>query len=119
MPDKIDNILNKLQKSNFRAKQKLNQKDRGYFEVKGDEVIRRHARDFMVNRLAPARPENDGKQTPFRGHPVFTAQHATATCCRKCLSKWHGIGQGRELTEEEVDYVVKVLIKWLKTEIGS
>ncbi len=29
-----------------------------------------------------AEPRNDGKQTPFRGHPVFTAQHATATCCR-------------------------------------
>jgi hypothetical protein len=36
--------------------------------------------DFLSKRLAAASPPNDGKQTPFKGHPVFTVQHATATC---------------------------------------
>lgn len=36
-----------------------------------------HPRDFIAKRPAPAIPANDGKQTPFRGYPVFGAQHAT------------------------------------------
>ena len=68
-----------------------------------------YARQFIVQRLAPASPSNDGKQTPMRGHPAFIAQHATATCCRACLAKWHFIPPGRELTEEQVAYVVGVM----------
>lgn len=48
---------------------------------KGMETIRRHCEDFIRTRPAPANPPNDGKQTPMRGHLVFIAQHATATCC--------------------------------------
>ena len=45
--------------------------------------------DFICKRLAPDFPEKDGKQTPFRGHPVFAAQPATACYCRSCLEQWH------------------------------
>ncbi|MCP9485713.1 MAG: DUF4186 domain-containing protein [Gaiellaceae bacterium MAG52_C11] len=40
---------------------------------------------MIAQRVAPAAPRKDGKQTPYRGHPVFVAQHATATCCRTVL----------------------------------
>ena len=43
----------------------------------------------IIKRIAPKEPLNDGKQTPMKGHPVFIAQHATATCCRECTRKWH------------------------------
>jgi hypothetical protein len=66
--------------------------------------------------LAPAAPPNEGKLTPFRGHPVFVARHATATCCRFCIAKWHGISQGRALTSEEQNYIVQVLGHWLKSQ---
>nr|NIT12966.1 DUF4186 family protein [Candidatus Dadabacteria bacterium] len=56
-------------------------------------------------------------QTPFRNHPVFVAQHATATCCRGCLEKWHGFEKGRELTGDEVEYVIKIIEKWLADQI--
>src|SRR3546814_7102519 len=56
---------------------------------------------IVEKRLAPAEPVNDGKQTPMRGHPVLIAQHATATCCRSCLAKWHGIPAGRLLDAAE------------------
>ena len=56
---------------------------------------------------------NDGKQAPFRGHPVFVAQHATATCCRSCLSKWHGIPAGRPVTADEQGHVVAAIERWL------
>jgi hypothetical protein len=77
-------------------------------------MVMAHARDFIVRRLAPAMPVNDGKQTPFRGHPVFVAQHATATCYRTCLAKWHGIEKSRPLTVEEQNHVIAALERWLR-----
>ena len=78
----IDEALNKLKKSKFRSKFHLSDKDKKYIDDKGLEVIRRHAEDFIAQRLAPDNIPNDGKQTPMRGHPVFIAQHACACCCR-------------------------------------
>jgi len=68
---------------------------------------------FVNSRVAPEFPKNDGKQTPMRGHPVFIAQHATATCCRGCIQKWYGIEKGRALNEAEVDYVVALIMGWI------
>jgi hypothetical protein len=109
----LDELFAALETSDFRRRQKLDAKDRSYLASRGLETVLAHAADFVAKRLAPAEPRNDGKQTPWRGHPVFTAQHATATCCRGCLEKWHGIERGRELTGEEVAYVVAVLGRWL------
>jgi hypothetical protein len=75
-----------------------------------------HATEFIETRLGPANPRRDGKQTPFRGHPVFIAQHATATCCRKCLEKWYEIPQGRPLTVAEQQHAVAAIARWLKNE---
>src|SRR6476646_7229152 len=98
----IETVLESLSRSELRQKQKLGTKDQAYLLSKGLEVVKRHAVDFVENRLAPASPDRDGKQTPWRGHPVFVAQHATATCCRGCLAKWHGIAKGRILSAEEL-----------------
>ena len=81
--------------------------------------MREHAEDLIAKRLAPALPRNDGKQTPYRGHPVFVAQHATATCCRSCLQRSHEIPRGRELTAEEQSYVVDVICRWIERELAS
>lgn len=80
---------------------------------KGMDVIRSYAVDFVQKRFAPAVIFNDGKQTPMRGHPVFEAQHATAFCCSGCLYKWHHIPVGVELTKEQQEYVVNVLMEWI------
>lgn len=82
-------------------------------------TILEHARKFIDERLAPANPANDGKQTPMRNHPVFVAQHATATCCRGCLEKWHRIPRGEALTDMQREYVVKVIQTWLLREVGD
>jgi hypothetical protein len=81
--------------------------------------MRMHARDLIARRLGPAEPRNDGKQTPYRGHPVFVAQHATATCCRSCLESSHQIPKGRELSREEASYVVDVICRWIEREVTS
>ncbi len=110
----LDILFEKLAKSKFRSRFKLCRKDLKYFDQKGFETIERHALDFVTKRLGPAYPENDGKQTPMKTHPVFIAQHATATCCRKCLQKWHKIPTGKTLSTEQVDYAVSVIMYWLE-----
>ena len=65
-------------------------------------------------RLAPKVILNDGKQTPMKGHPVFIAQHATATCCRSCLYKWHRIDMNKELTKNEINYIIDIIMTWIK-----
>lgn len=107
------NILNELSKSKFRNSFRLKDKDIIYIKNKSIDVIRIHAYDFVNKRLKPKIILNDGKQTPTRGHPVFIAQHATATCCRSCLYKWHKIDKDKELTEKEVDYIVNVIMSWI------
>jgi dTDP-4-amino-4,6-dideoxygalactose transaminase len=111
-------LFDRLAQSTFRSRFHLSQKDRDYIAAKGLDTIRQHARDFVAKRLAPAEIPNDGKQTPMRGHPVFLAQHATGCCCRGCFAKWHHIPAGRELTEEEQDYVVNVLMAWIEKQLG-
>ncbi|MCR4962252.1 MAG: DUF4186 domain-containing protein [Firmicutes bacterium] len=110
----IDQALDKLKRSKFRAGFYLSQKDKAYIEEKGEETIRRHAEDFVRQKLAPAEPPNDGRQTPMRGHPVFKAMHATACCCRGCLEKWYRVPQHRCLTEEEQQRIVNLLMAWIE-----
>lgn len=85
--------------------------------TKGMDTIRKHAQDFVAKRLAPAYIANDGKQTPMKNHPVFIAQHATATCCRGCLYKWHHIPQGREMSAAEQEYAVDIIMEWIRRQM--
>lgn len=118
MRDKrIEDILDRLNHSKFRSSFHLKEKDRIYIQEKGMNVIERHAYDLIKKRLAGKIIPNDGKQTPMKGHPIFISQHATATCCRECLYKWHKIEKTKELSEEEIDYVVKVIMTWIEREV--
>ena len=95
----------------------MKQKDIAYIHEKGLDTIREYARDFIAKREALAVIPNDGKQTPMRGHPVFIAQHATATCCRGCIQKWHKLAAGRELSQIQQDYLVDVIMTWIVKEL--
>jgi hypothetical protein len=109
----LDDVFAALAKSPFRRRFALGFRERDYLADRGVAVVLDHAREFVAQRLAPAAPRNDGRQTPMRGHPVFIAQHATATCCRGCLAKWHGIAAGRPLGAEEEAHVVAAIARWL------
>ncbi|MBU9825029.1 DUF4186 domain-containing protein [Rahnella perminowiae] len=113
----IDQVFKRLSASPFRQRFHLGVKEYRYCQDKGPETVSRHAADFMAKRLAPAEPEHDGKQTPMRGHPVFIAQHATATCCRGCLEKWHSIPAHTDMTVAQQEYVVTVIMHWLHQEM--
>ena len=113
----LDDIFQALAASAFRRRFHLAPKDRAYLETHGLPTVMVQAEELIARRLAPAQPPNDGKQTPFRGHPVFVAQHATATCCRGCLAKWHAIPRGAELTDEQQAHVIATLERWLRAEL--
>ena len=115
----IDEALVKLQKSAFRAKFHLTEKDKQYVKDKGMNTVREHAADFVRQRLAPAVIPNDGKQTPMRGHPVFVAQHACACCCRGCLNKWYKVPVGTELTENQQERIVNLLMAWIDCQMNG
>lgn len=110
----IDQALDKLERSKFRSSFHLTKKERAYLDEKGIEVMRSHTEDFVRQKLAPANPHNDGKQTPMHGHPVFKGMHATACCCRECLYKWYKVPKGRELTEAEIGKIVNLIIAWVE-----
>lgn len=116
MSQVIINKLEKLKKSKFRSSFHLNEKDIEYINKVGTEKIKEHAYNFINKRLRPKNIKNDGKQTPTKNHPVFIAQHATATCCRGCLEKWHHIKKGKELNEHEIDFAVALITEWIDKE---
>jgi len=113
MDEQVKAALLSLKRSAFRSGFRLSTKDLSYLHDKGIDTIRRHAFDFITTRIAPAFPENDGKQTPMKNHPVFIAQHATATCCRNCIFKWHRIPKGRVLKNPEIDFIVNLVVGWI------
>lgn len=112
----IQSLFEKLGHSKFRSGIHLKPGELNYFREKGIDTVMEHGRDFINTRLAPANPPKDGKQTPWGNHPVFVAQHATATCCRGCLEKWHEIPKNTSLSEKEKQYILEVIRHWLVKE---
>lgn len=115
----IDDALEKLEKSEFRRKFCLDEKEKAYVRKNGMEKIRSHAEEFIRTRISPAVIKNDGKQTPMRGHPVFKAQHATACCCRKCLNKWYKLPIGMQLTDIQQTKIVNLIMAWIEKQMNK
>lgn len=113
----VEDALNKLEKSKFRSGFHLSKKDCEYCNRKGYDTVRKHAEDFVRQKLAPCNPVNDGKQTPMHGHPVFKAMHGCACCCRSCLNKWYRVAENRGLTEVEQQKIVNLLMAWIERQM--
>ena len=114
---KRDEAFARLARSKFRSRFRLTAEDRAYIERVGLDRIRSHAADFVAQKLAPAIPENDGRQTPMRGHPVFKAMHGCAMCCRGCMEKWWKVKRGRALTETQKSRAVDFLMAWIERQL--
>jgi hypothetical protein len=118
--DRIDARIDAIGRHHFRARFHLRYgRDRATVELRGMQAIRRHAGELIARRVAPAEPVKDGRQTPYGGHPVFVAQHATATCCRTCLERRHEIPRGRDLTPDQQAYVVDVICRWIERQMAG
>ena len=55
----------------------------------------------------------------MKGHPVFIGQHATATCCRGCIQNWYGIKKGKKLSDQEIQFLVELIMRWIEGQIGA
>jgi predicted Fe-S protein YdhL (DUF1289 family) len=115
----VDDAFRRLAVVPFRRKFRLFGRELAYAQTWGLPAVMKHGEKFIDERLAPAFPANDGKQTPWRNHPIFVAQHATATCCRGCLEKVHEIPKGHALTGEERAHVLAVLERWIGEQVNS
>lgn len=112
-------VLDRLAGSAFRRRKRLLGTELEYVRVRGLEEVVRHAERFVAERIAPAARAEDGRQTPYRGHPAFIAQHATATCCRSCLEIWHSIPKDRALDGADVAWITGLLEAWLYRQLGQ
>jgi hypothetical protein len=81
----------------------------------GIQEIREQARR-LVRRKLKQRPENDGKQTPRRGNPVYKAMHACNCASRKELKRSHRIPADRDLSKDEVEEITDLLTRWIARE---
>ena len=113
----IEEKINSLSKSKFRSSFHLRNYMKEYVKEKGLDKIESDAYDFIKNRISDTSKFIDGKQTPMKGHPVFIAQHATATCCRNCLYKWYHIPKERELTDHEINFCVALIMEWIRKDL--
>ena len=114
----INDKINNLAKSRFRSSFHLRKYMIEYINKVGLEKIREDAIFFINNRISDTSKVIDGHQTPMKNHPVFIAQHASATCCRSCLNKWHHIPKNRLLTMHEIDFCVELIMAWIKKELN-
>lgn len=112
-----EGLLERLARDPFRRKFVLRGRELAHLQTWGLERVMRDARELLARRVAPAEPANDGRQTPWRNHPVFVAQHATGTCCRGCIARWHGIEKGHALSRDELDGLLGVIRAWLETQL--
>ena len=112
----IERAFHLLAASSFRRKFRLQGRELAYLQTWGLDRVMEQGRKLIDERLAPASPRNDGRQTPWGNHPIFVAQHATATCCRGCLAKVREIAKGHELTADEKSYVLQTIRRWLESQ---
>ena len=114
----INDKLNSLSKSKFRSSFHLRNYMIDYINDKGMDTIESHTEDFIEKNLSKLLP-NDGKQTPTKNHPVFIAQHATATCCRGCIEKWYKIPKDKELSIKEKKFIKALILEWINKELKT
>jgi hypothetical protein len=86
---------------------------------KGLQQLRIDAEKRIAKYISPPSKEifRDGMQTPYKGNIIYYAQYATATCCRKCAEEWHGIDRNRPLTQEEIEYMVDLVMLYVKKRV--
>ena len=75
---------------------------------KGFTKLRETIHHRIEKYVAPLDNQWDGRQTPTEGNVVYYAQHATASCCRRCIEEWHGISRDAPLTPDVIDYLTEL-----------
>lgn len=79
--------------------------------------IRNEVKNIIIKRIASDFIFFDGEQTPLEGNLIYIAQHATGTCCRKCLYRCHGILINKRLSNNEINYIVLIIMTWIERQL--
>lgn len=103
-------------RSRFRGRFVLGSRERAIVSRTDRRRLRLHALSILKNRVGLLQI-NDGMQTPWRGHPVFVAQHACALCCRQCVQKWHNVPLRQALNQETLERFAGLLLEWISLEM--
>jgi len=94
----------------------IDQKAINYAKRKGLSGLESAARSRLRNSVGSGNNPYDGRQTPMdgSGNPIHYGQHATASCCRKCMEYWHDIPTTMTLTEDQIDYLSELVMLYIK-----
>lgn len=88
-----------------------------YARRKGVKGMEAAVEKRIRNSMSPPATDFDGRQTPAEDsakvNAVHFAQHATASCCRKCMEYWYGISRDRSLTEHEISYLSRLGMRFI------
>ena len=83
----------------------------------GATAVLQEARKRMKDTIGIKNPYRHGI-TPYQGNVIHYAQHATATCCRRCMEYWYDIpAKDRILTEEEIDFSTSLITLYLQERV--
>lgn len=92
-----------------------------YARRKGRLQLREAARKHIEHAVGRISHPREGQQTPREDKPntnvIHYAQHATASCCRRCVEEWHGIPRDRELTAEEISYLTELAMLYVSSRL--
>ncbi len=82
------------------------------------DEMRIHAKKTLKSKIGNSHNAWDGRQTPKTGKEIVNyAQHATATCCRKCLEYWHNIKKEEDLTESQLEFCTSLVMYYIEERI--
>lgn len=86
---------------------------------RGLKAIRERAKQIVSKKIGhPPVSRWDYRNCPQEGTEVIEyGRHATATCCRPCLERWHNIPQNAFLTEEQIKYCVDLVELYVKDRV--
>jgi hypothetical protein len=89
-----------------------------YARRKGRIALRAAAEHQIRKLVGSEKHPREGRQTPRETSPhanaIHYAQHATASCCRRCVAEWHAIPEGRPLTDSEVLYLTELALLYIE-----
>lgn len=86
---------------------------------RGKVELRKRASKLLKSRIGK-HTAWDGRQTPLTGNEIISyAQHATATCCRKCLEAWHNIPPEVILNDKQLEYCTSLVMLYVDERVPN
>ena len=91
---------------------KPTQREINYAKRKGTKGLQGRAEEVLRGKVFAVSGWLNDVQTGYSG-VIESAQHATATCCRKCIAYWHGVPVDAKPTEDQITYLRQWIMKYI------